>query len=145
MSEPGTGAAPATTRRTGALVLVVLGAAALFAANTWPGWAALPFLTAETEQVLALFNVSVMLGIVVNLAEAVSDRPRLRHLGDVVTSAFGIALAWQVLVVFPFRFAAGGFDWAVLVRVLLVLGLVGSAIGVGAAVVRLVHDVAGRR
>ena len=59
-------------------------------------------------------------------------------------SAFGIALTWQVLAVFPFRFAGDGFDWAVLIRVLLVLGLVGSAIGVVAGVVRLARDVAGR-
>jgi hypothetical protein len=47
-----------------------------------------------------------------------------------------------VLQVFPFRFVDPGFDWSALVRVLLVLGLVGSAIGV-VAVVR--GDGPGRR
>jgi hypothetical protein len=144
MSRSGAVAAPATGRRAGAVVLVVLGAAALLAMNVWPGWTAIPFLTAETEQVLGLVNLSIALGIAVNLAVAVVGLSWMRDAGDVITSSVGIVVAVRLLSVFPFRFVDGGIDWAVLVRVVLWVGLIGSVIGTVAALVRLVGQLGHR-
>ena len=44
----------------------------------------------------------------------------------------------RLLQVFPFDFS-GGFDWSLIVRILLVIGVVGSFFGAGAAVVRLLR------
>jgi hypothetical protein len=134
----GTGTvAAAAGRRVSALLLVAFGAASLVVINVWPGWASVPFLTADAEQVIGLVNLSIVLGIAVNLGNAAFDRAWLRSTGEVITSAVGAVVCWRVLEVFPFRFAAGGLDWAVLVRVLLWVALVGSVIGVVASVVKL--------
>ena len=139
-TRSGTGTVAASAgRRAGALVLVVLGAVSLVAVNVWPGWASVPFLTADAEQVIGLVNLSIVLGIAVNLGNAAFDRAWLRSTGEVVTAAVGAVVCWRVLEVFPFRFATGGLDWAVLVRVLLWVALVGSLIGVVASVVKLVR------
>jgi hypothetical protein len=140
---PTTGTA---TSRVGSVVLVVLGAALLAAVNVWPGWRAVGFLTEDTVLVLGVVNLSLAAGVVANLAVALLDRPWLHAVGDVLTSALGLLATVRLLQVFPVRFAGSGFDWAVLVRVLLVLGLVGGAIGLVAALVAVVRTVLlGRR
>ena len=61
----------------GALVNVGL----LWLANIWPGWEAVPFLTAETILVLGLVNASIVSNIVANAVYLVSDPPWLQALG----------------------------------------------------------------
>ncbi|WP_214401444.1 hypothetical protein [Pseudonocardia lacus] len=133
MTVPGRGTMRERTssgRRIGSLLLVVLSAVTLVAVHVWPGWTAVPFLTPATTQVLGVFTGSLVLTMVVQALDALIDGPRLRAAGDVATSAMGVVVAARVWQVFPFRFDPAGFDWAVVVRVLLVLGMVGAAIGV---------------
>jgi len=47
--------------------VVVVNAALLFVLNGQPGWQALPFLTSATSQVLGLVNLSLAVGLAVNL------------------------------------------------------------------------------
>ena len=103
----------------------------------WPGWEVVPFLTQDVTQLLGLFGFSVLVSVVANLAWIVHDGPGFKALGELAIAAIGFALAWRVLVVFPFDFAGLGYDLTVLVRVVVVIGVVGSAIGVIAALVRL--------
>ncbi len=130
-------------RRIGYVVSILVGAAILYAANRWPGWDAVPFLTDETPQVLGIINISLLVGIVLNALYFVSDRPRLKALGDIVTMTIGIVVLARVWQVFPFDFGAATFPWDTVVRVLIVLGIVGSGIGIIAALVTLVRG--GRR
>jgi hypothetical protein len=62
----------------------------------------------------------------------------------VITSAFGVAVMLRVLQVFPFAFHSG-FDWALVARVVLVVGIVGAAVGVIVAVVSLLRLLAAER
>ena len=84
--RPGTAA-----RRFGYLVAVLVNGGLLYAANVWPGWEAVPFLTSETHQVLGLVNASILVSAAVNLVYLVTNPRWLRALGDVVTTGVGIA------------------------------------------------------
>ena len=63
----------------------------------------------------------------------------MRAAGDLLTTAIGLAGMIRLLQVFPFAFPAGGFDWALLVRVLLILGAVGTGIAVLVAISTLIR------
>lgn len=130
-------------RRSGCVGAVLVNGVFLYALNRWPGWDAAPFLTADTERVLGIVNASIVIGIVANVVYLLADPPRLRALGEIVTSAVGLAAVIRVWRVYPFDFS-GGFPWDSVVRVVLVLGMVGCGIGILAALVRLVRPPRGR-
>ena len=139
LTQPTPTARPRTARRFGYVIGALINAALLVAVNGWPGWEAVPFLTAGFEQVLGLVNLSLAIGIVTNLANAAFDTHGVKALGDLATNVIGFAVSIRMLQVFPFDFSGGGIDWTLIVRILLVLGVVGSLFGAGAAVVRLLR------
>lgn len=120
----------------------LINAAIYYLANNRPGWQALPFLTADTVQVLALFNASLIAGMVVNLVFVLHDAPWLKALGNLVTTSISLAVSIRMWQVFPFAFGNSAFDWALLARAVLVLAIVGSAIGIVAALVSFVRRAA---
>ncbi len=130
------------TRRLGYLVAAAVNALLWYLANVSPGWEAVPFLTAGTVEVLPLFNLALGVGLVSNLVYVLWDPPRLRALGDLVGAVVALALGVRVYRVFPFDFAGLSYDLTTLMRVVVVLGIIGSAIGILAALVALVR---GRR
>jgi hypothetical protein len=117
-------------RRAGYAVAVLLGLALLVLLNVWPGWQAVPFLTADTVEVLGIVNISLAVGVLTNLVLLVTDPPWMKAAFNVVSTAVGLVATVEVWQVFPFDFSDWWFDATVLVRVLLVLGMVGSAIGI---------------
>ncbi|MGO4597502.1 hypothetical protein [Terrabacter sp. 2RAF25] len=117
----------------GAVVNVVL----LVLVNRWPGWEVVPFLTDRMPLVLGLVNASLVVGIVVNLVLTVWHPPRLKALGDLAIGAVGTAAMVRIWQVFPFDLQ--GSAWETVVRVLLVVGLVGTGMSILVALVRLVR------
>ena len=124
---------PVGTRRFGYVVAVLVNAAMLYAVNRWPGWQAVPFLTADTELVLGLVNATIVVNLVANVVYLVRDPRWLTALGDLVTTAVGLAALVRIWKVFPLDVSD---RWELLVRTLLVVGIVGSAIGIVVAIVR---------
>ena len=117
-------------RRAGYLVAVVVNAVLLFVLNGQPGWQAVPFLTSATTQVLGLVNLSLAVGLAINLLYMAYDPPWLKSLGDLLTAAIGLAVAIRLWQVFPFAFH-GSWAWcATAVRVLLIVGIAGSGISI---------------
>lgn len=135
--------AGAPARRVGYLIAALINGALLYFGNVWPGWQVLPFLTDDTRQVLDIVNVSLIAGIVVNVVYLFLDPPWLKALGDLVTLGIGLAVLVQIWQVFPFDFQGSSFDWALLVRILLVVAGVGSAIGIIAQFVMLIRSLLG--
>lgn len=129
----------AAGRRAGYVVAVLLNAAMLYAVHVWPGWEVLPFLTEETPQVLGLVTASIVAGLLANIVYLVSDPAWLRTLGDLVTTSTGLAALIVIWQVFPFDFTPYSFDWELVARVLLVVAIVGSAIGILVAAGKLVR------
>jgi hypothetical protein len=130
------------SRRTGYVAGAVINAVLLWLLHVWPGWDAVPFLTADFEQVLWLVDLSLVVTIALNLLYLIRDPRWLTAAGAVVTTAIGLAAAVRMLQVFPFDFGGSDF-WPVVFRVLLWVAVVGSVIGIIAnlvTVVRASHD-----
>jgi hypothetical protein len=127
-------------RRFGHAVAVVVNAAMLYVVNVWPGWDSLWFLTEDTTRVLGLVNASIVAGIVANAVYVVHDTGRLRSLGDLVTTGIGLAAMIAIWEIFPFDFGATTFDWELVVRIVLAVGIIGSVIAIITHLVSLVTD-----
>jgi hypothetical protein len=125
------------TRRFGYAVAVLVNLAILLVVNRWPGWEAVPFLTGDTEQVLGIVNASIIAGVVANVLYLAADPRWFKGVGDIVTTAIGLAATVRVWQVFPFDFGSGS-AWDTVARVLLVIAMVGSVIGIVATTGRLV-------
>jgi len=123
-------ARPAASRRAGYLIAIIVNGTLLFLINASPGWQTVPFLTPSTTQVLGLVNLALAVSAAVNMIYLLHDTPRLRALGDLVTAAIGLTVAIRLWQVFPFAFHGSAAAWSVVVRVLLMIGIVGSCISV---------------
>jgi len=125
-------------RRFGYLVAAVVNAVMLYLVNVSPGWEALPFLTRDFPQVLGLVNASIAVGVVANVVYLVRDPQWLRALGDVVTTAVGLAALVSIWQVWPIDLDTA---WDLLARWVVGVGVVGSVIAIVVAVVRFVGSV----
>lgn len=131
----------ASGQRFGYTVGALVNVAMLYAVNVWPGWDAVPFLTGDTRQVIGWVNASILAGIVANIGYILWDPRWLKAIGDVATGAVGLIAMVRMWQVFPFDFGSSGFDWALLARVALIVGIVGTTIAVVAALARFVRAV----
>jgi len=126
------------------VIAIGVNAALLWLANVAPGWEVLPFLTADMALVMPLVNASMMAGVAANVLYLAADPKWLKALGDIVTTAIGIVAMVAIWQVFPFDFGDASFDWALLFRWFLGIGIVGSAIAIVVNVVSLVSDTRSR-
>jgi len=126
-------------RRTGYVIAMLVNVALLFAIYSWPGWEAAPFLTAATPQVLGWVSASLIAGLAANVVYLVTDPPWLKSLGDLVITGIGLGAMIRVWQVFPFDFGDASFDWAFVFRLLLIVGIVGSVVGLAVQFVTLVR------
>lgn len=113
----------------------------LFLINVTPGWSILPFLTPDMSIVLPWINASMVAGILANVVYLIRDTPRIKSIGDLVTQAIGLVAMIRLWQVFPFDFGADANAWATVVRVVLIVGVVGTAI---AMIVSVVISIRGR-
>ena len=134
----------AAARRLGYGVGAVVNVALLYAVNIWPGWEVLPFLTAGTASVLVLVNLSIISNLTANAVYLVYDAAWLKSLGTVLTTTVGMITLVRIWQVFPFDFGESSFNWQLVTRILLIIGIVGSDIGIIAAFYALVKSVVGR-
>jgi hypothetical protein len=119
---------PSAVGRSGPLAIALVDAALLFLLHVRPGWAEMPFLTADTPAVLGVVDVALVTGLVLNLLYLVRDPRWLTAVGTVVTTALGLAVMVRLWQVFPFDVAAGS-GWSAALRTVLVVGIAGAAIG----------------
>lgn len=128
-------------RRFGYVVAILVNAVMLYAVNVWPGWEEVPVLTTDTEQVIGWVTASIVTSLVANAIYLVRDPPWLRALGDVVTTSVGLGALITVWQVFPFDVASDSSGWGLVVRILLAVAIVGSAIGIVTGLVTFVKAV----
>jgi hypothetical protein len=96
-----------------------------------------PFLTPRTTEVLGLFNLSLAAGIAVNVVYLLADPPWVRAIGEFVSLAIGLSVVVRLWTVYPFNYSAMTFDGDLLTRLVLVLAIGGSIIGLIVQVVVL--------
>lgn len=125
-----------TGRGTGHVLGALVNGVLLVAIHGWPGWDVVPFLTAETPRALGVVTAALVAGIVVHLVQVPRTPGWTAPAGLVVTSAFGAVATAGVYRVFPLDVSDG---WETVVRVVLVVGVVGAAVGVLAALVSLLR------
>lgn len=128
-------------RRTGYVFSVVINAALLFGINVWPGWDVLPFLTDDFTLLLGLVNASLVVSILVQVVYLARDDWPVKQLGDIVSLVLPIVVGVRMWQVFPFDFGTQTFDWELLFRIAIGVGVVGMAIAI---VVDLVSLFTGR-
>ena len=136
-----TPAPPRRSRRPGYVVAILVNAVLLVLVNVWPGWEAVPFLTEATASVVTLVNVSLWVGIAINVIYLVADPRWLRQLGTVVSTAISLAVLVRLVRVFPFDFGDATFDWDFWVRLWLWFLVIAVAIGLAAQAFGLLRTV----
>ncbi len=127
-------------RRAGYVVAAVVDAAMLYAVNRWPGWddAGLPH-RPDARGARPRERLDARLAGRATCTYVAHDGPRWRATGDLVVTAVGAAALLRIWRVFPFDFGDSSVDWALVVRVLLAVGIVGSGIALVVAFARLVR------
>ena len=120
------------------IAAVIFNIACLVVVNKVPDWN-IAFITDAFPDVLWAVNTSIAVSIAGNLI-LIFFHPRFLHyLLNAVFAVFGILACSVLLSVFPFEFADLVGEWLnILVRIVLIVGIVGSAI---ATVVNLVKAV----
>ena len=128
-------------RMTDYIFAVIFNIAFLVVVNKVPDWN-IVFITDSFPDVLWALNTSIAVSLAGNLI-LIFFHPRfLHHLLTAVFSVFGILATSVLLSVFPFEFAELVGEWLnILVRIVLIVGIVGSAIGVVVNVVKAVGAV----
>jgi hypothetical protein len=128
-------------RMTDYIFAVIFNIAFLVVVNKVPDWN-IVFITDSFPDVLWALNTSIAVSLAGNLI-LIFFHPRfLHHLLTAVFSVFGILATSVLLSVFPFEFAELVGEWLnILVRIALIVGIVGSAIGVVVNIVKAVGAV----
>ncbi|MFA5926601.1 MAG: hypothetical protein WCT32_02070 [Patescibacteria group bacterium] len=91
------------------------------------GW--LPFVTDSFSATLTLFYISSIATIVANIIFLLIDSSTLRAALKALLNIWSIVVMISTCYIFPFDFSAYSFNWTLLVRILIILGIVGTAIG----------------
>ena len=130
---------PASVRRVGHTVAAGINLVLLWVAHQLLDWGWPGFLTRDFDQVLGVVTASLIASIVVNLALALvlHHHGRFRAFTDLVTAAFALAVGVRMWEVFPFDFSGHDHDWATLLQVALVAGVVACGIAILANLVKL--------
>lgn len=132
-------------RRFSYAVGIVVSLLILGAINVWPGWQAVPFLTADTVLVLPYVNAAFVLGIIVNGILLVADPPWLKAICYLVSGIVGLIATIVLWQVFPFEWEHFFFDATLVVRLLLAIGILGGIFGVAVQAVDFVRALLGYR
>ena len=122
---------PQRSKKADYIAAIVVNALMLIVVNQILNWGILPFLTQDFKQVLPIQNAQLIAVIAVNLLFLFYDSQWFVSILRIVTNSLGIAVVLRFMSVFPFDLSAyGGFNWAVLARVLFIIGIVGCAIAI---------------
>jgi hypothetical protein len=133
-------------KRIGYIVTIIVNVIVLIILNQLLNWNLFSFLTQDFKNVLPIQNISLATTIIFNVAYLFYDPAWFTSLLGIVTNSLGLAVVIRYLSVFPFDFSEySGFNWTVLARVLLIIGLVGCIIGIIAEALKFVAAIMRRK
>lgn len=132
----------AAGRKFGYVLMIAINAAGLVVVNNLLAWNWFHFLTNDFTRVVGIITASMVVSLVANLVYLANDAPGVRLLGQMAVTALSIAASVRVYQVFPFDFTPYSFDWALVARILLILGIVGAAMGLIAEFTKAARGIA---
>ena len=118
----------------------------LYLVNNLLEWEVPSWLTADFDQVLPILNASILVSIAVNAAFIGYRAQWFTSLGQVIMTAFSLAVIVRLRSVFPFDFAPYDFNWEGVTRgilVLLIIVLIISIIAEGAKALKALARLGG--
>lgn len=124
-------------RRVGYAIAVLVNLVMLVIAHNIYDWGWLPFLTADFAQLVPWISFGLVASIIANAVYQFNDTPMVKATGQFGVNLISVFVTYQIWQMFPFDFSAYEFNWEVLVKVLLVLGMVGAGIGMLAEATKL--------
>ncbi|HEU4915111.1 MAG TPA: hypothetical protein VFV13_00935 [Acidimicrobiia bacterium] len=127
-------------RRFGYGLAVVINVVMLIVVQNILDWGSLPFLTDEFTEVVPWISLSLVASILANLIYQFNDSPTVKSTGQILVNLISVSVSYVVLQVFPFDFSGYGFDWAIVVRIVLILAIVGSGIGVLTETIKVISS-----
>jgi hypothetical protein len=127
------------TRRAGYAIAIAVNAALLYVVHNLQEWDVVTWLTDDFDRALPLIRMSLIAAIVVNAAFLLWDIGWFRSFGQIVTAGFSLVATARLLQVFPFDFSAYDFPWETLTRIVLMIGIVGTALAIVVESVRLLR------
>ena len=126
--------------RSSYVAAIIVNAALIYLLNHLLEWDLLPFLTNDFVSVRGLIRLSLFVAIVINVVFLAFDPPWFRSVGRIVMGGFSLAVSILLYQKFPFDFNPYDFDWSLIVRVLIVLAIGGSAVAILAELVKLARN-----
>lgn len=130
-------------RQTGYVISVVVNAIVLWIVNNLLDWEWPSFLTDSFSDLLPIINISLIATIVVNVAWVLFDPEWFKHAAQAVLNVISLVAAVRTWQVFPFDFSAYSFDWEIVARVAIGLGIFGLVAATIFESVKAVQSVAG--
>ena len=116
-------------KRFGYFVAAVANGVMLWIAHNLLDWDLFPWLTQEFDDLLPILTTSFVVSIVVNLLYVGYDAKWFKSLTQIPVNAIGLFVSIRVWQVFPFDFSAYDFPWRTLARAVIIVAIVGTAIG----------------
>jgi len=129
-----------SARRVGYVISIAINLAMLVVVQNILIWGWLPFLTAEFADVVPWISLSLLASIVVNIVYQLDDSQIVKSAGQFGVNLISIWVTYTILTVFPFDFSAYEFDWEVVARFVLVVAIVGAAVGALVEAIKLVSS-----
>ena len=102
----------------------------LFIVNNLVEWEFPSFLTADFDRVLPVLNASIVVSIVANAALVAYEAQWFKSLGQVVMSAFSLAVIVRLRSVFPFDFTPYDFNWEAVTKWILIVVMIALIISI---------------
>lgn len=134
-----------TGRRFGYVIAIVIHGFLLFLVNNITSWDVASFLTDDFSQVMPWINASLLASLFANVLYLFNDRPVVKSSAQIVVNAIGITASVVILRVFPFDFTGYSFDWAIPIRILLVVAIVGQGVAIVVDVAKLARHATTQR
>lgn len=116
-------------RQVGYTIAIGINVVMLIVVQNILDWGWLPFLTDEFTEVVPWISFSLGASIIANVVYLFNDDPIVKSAGQIAVNLIAIVVTYQVFSVFPFDFSAYTFDWALVTRIVLIVGMVGAGIG----------------
>ena len=130
------------TKRFGYFVAILVNVGLLFIVNNVLEWDIAPFLTEEFEDLIPIVSVSLLFGAAINLAYIAFDPAWFKASTQMVSAGIALIVAIRTYQIFPFDFSAYDFPWTGVTRIILIIGIAGTAIAVIVEFVKLARALA---